>query len=184
MSADTDIEKTHVNAGAGEPSSANTMFSAGQVDLKRILVPVDFSTTSRKAVRYARRFAEIYGAEVMLFHVVDFADIDRVALRLGPLAQERMESEAMSRARSLLKQLADRELGDSVTHELDIVAGLATKSIVEKAKQWEADMILVGVHSERVIKHTIIGSTAERVVRLAPCPVLVVRDHEHEFIET
>ena len=74
--------------------------------------------------------------------------------------------------------------GESAEHDFDVVAGLATDSIIAKAKRCEADMILIGVHSERVIKHAIIGSTAERVVRLAPCPVLVVRDHEHEFIET
>lgn len=184
MNADTETDPASGTAGEKKPTTAGVGFPANQIALKRILVPVDFSTTSRKAVRYARRFAETYGARVTLFHVVDFADIDRVALRLGPLAQERMESEATSRAKDMLKQLGGQELGDSIKHDCEIVVGLATKSIVEKAKQWDADMILVGVHSERVIKHAIIGSTAERVVRLAPCPVLVVRDHEHEFIET
>jgi nucleotide-binding universal stress UspA family protein len=184
MSADTEIEQQSDKSGAQCAPASKGMSLDGQIEMKRILVPVDFSETSRKAVRYARRFAEIYGAKVTLFHVVDFADIDRVALRLGPLAQERMESEALTRAQDLINQLADQEIGGIAEHDSDIVAGLTTDAIVEKAKRCEADLILVGVHSERVIKHTIIGSTAERVVRLAPCPVLVVRDHEQEFIDT
>ncbi len=157
---------------------------AGQIRLKRVLVAVDFSDTSRKAARYARQFAEMYGARVLLFHVVDFTDIDRVALRLGPLAQERMESEALTRARESAAEIAETELGSGVENECDIVTGLASHAIVEKAAQWQADLIFVGTHSERKLRHAIIGSTAERVVRHSPCPVLVVRDKEHEFIAT
>ena len=181
MNADA---KTETTIAKPEGPFAEGPLPNGQIGLKRILVPVDFSKTSRKAVRYARRFAEVYGAKVTLFHVVDFADIDRVALRLGSIAQERMEAEAMTRASSLIQQVADQELGDAVEHDSDILAGRTTDAVIEEARRCKADLIVVGVHSERVIKHAIIGSTAERVVRSAPCPVLVVRDHEHEFIET
>lgn len=151
-------------------------------ELERILVPVDFSATSRKVVLYAGRLAEKHGAKVALLHVVDFADIDRLALRLGPLSQERMEAAAAARTRALIDKLGRDELGEQIAHECDVIPGLAASTIVEKAGTWRADLIVIGTHSECVFKHMIIGSTAERVVRRAPCPVMVVRDKEHDFI--
>jgi len=154
------------------------------IGIKRTLVPVDFSQTCRKALRYANRFAEVYGASVMLFHVVDLTDIERISLRLGPIAQERMETEAVKHAEALTAQMAGDELGDGITRECETVRGVAASGILEKARTWNADLIVTGVHNERVVRHAILGSTAERIVRHAPCPVFVVRNKEHEFIET
>ncbi len=168
-------------ADGNEPEAAPP---ASPIHLQRILVPLDFSETSRKAMRYANRFAEVYGSTVMLLHVVDLTDIERVALRLGPIAQERMEAEAVKHAEAQAEKLAAEELSPGVSREFEVLCGLASEGVIKKAAQWSADMIVTGVHNERVIRHAILGSTAERIVRHAPCPVLVVRDKEHEFIQT
>ena len=170
--------------GCTEKSSPASSESCSAIIIKRILVPVDFSQTCRKALRYANRFAEVYGASVMLFHVVDLTDIERISLRLGPIAQERMEAEAVKHAEALTSQMAADELADDIPWECEILRGVAASGIIEKARAWDADLIVTGVHNERVIRHAILGSTAERIVRHAPCPVFVVRDKEHEFVQT
>jgi nucleotide-binding universal stress UspA family protein len=60
--------------------------------------------------------------------------------------------------------------------------GTAFLEIAEAAKSLEADLIIIATHGYTGLKHLLLGSTAERVVRSAPCPVLVVREHEHEFV--
>jgi len=184
MSVETEIASTSGQGCAEASSPASATPPAFSIGLKRILVPVDFSQTCRKALRYANRFAGIYGSTVMLFHVVDLTDIERISLRLGPIAQERMETEAVKHAQALTSQMADDELAADVPRECEILRGVAASGIVEKARDWNADLIITGVHNERVVRHAILGSTAERIVRHAPCPVFVVRDKEHEFIET
>lgn len=179
MSVETEITRSSEQGSSPVPSE-----SPISIGIKRILIPVDFSQTSRKALRYANRFAEVYGATVLLFHVVDLTDIERISLRLGPIAQERMEAEAVKHAEALTKQMAEDELAGEIPRECEILRGVAASGIVEKARDWDADLIVTGVHNERVIKHAILGSTAERIVRHAPCPVFVVRDKEHEFIKT
>ena len=143
--------------------------------INRILVPVDFSAHSDRAIEYALAMGKHFGACVELFHVVEdpfesggwgsevyISDLDGIRQRAMDDARARLE-----RCRATLSA------GD-----FSIVAtvrmGHVAHTIVEYAATTPADLIVMGTHGRTGLAHFIIGSVAERVVRLAPCPVLTV----------
>ena len=153
--------------------------SAG-INLHRILVPVDFSPLSKKAVQYATRLAQQFGAELDLFHVVE-PEIPPAFdgyMIVPPTASN--ESSALCAGQ--LKALVNSVRNAGVTRvSSSSRCGLAAIEIVEAAKELDVDLIVIATHGYTGWKHFAIGSTAERVVRASPCPVLVVREKEHEF---
>jgi universal stress protein A len=148
--------------------------------MRKILVPVDFSETSKKAFQYALKFAEQFTCEIILLHVVG-----SVSPMVGaPLAVEvfpQPEDDTIA-AEAELAALAVRSRNgqNSVTSAVRI--GHAPNEITKAAKDLDVDLIIIATHGYTSWRHLCIGSTAERVVRTAPCPVLVVREKEHEFI--
>jgi universal stress protein A len=148
--------------------------------LKRILVPVDFSPLSKKALHYAARLAQQFGAEVNLFHVVE-PEIPP-AFDGFMIAPPVVSNQAGAICTSQLKGLVNlvRKAGVEQVNST-VRTGLAAFEIVEAAKDLDIDLIVIATHGYTGWKHFTIGSTAERVVRAAPCPVLVVREKEHEF---
>jgi nucleotide-binding universal stress UspA family protein len=140
--------------------------------MKQILVPIDFSRTSIEALRQAEIFAEKFGASLMLLHVVEKAPF-MSDMRNVPLAMS--EDEVAEKAKVDLTLLAKRELKEKTTHQINVRVGKAYHEINEAAKELRADLIVISTHGYTGLKHTLLGSTTERVVRHAPCPVLVVR---------
>jgi universal stress protein A len=148
------------------------------IALKRILVPVDFSESSRKALQYALAFATQFNAEVTLLHVVpNVVAESRIAFDM-PELQRSLLTEARQKLDEELKAFSGRPVKCAVT----VVRGVPYHEIVEVAKKSNIDLIVLGTHGRTGLKHLVMGSTAERVVRHANCPVLVVREREHEFI--
>ena len=86
-------------------------------------------------------------------------------------------------AEKQLAELAATEVQSRTTTETLVRIGPEAVEIVGAAKQLESDLIVISTHGRTALKHVFMGSVAENVVRLAPCPVLVVREHEHEFVE-
>lgn len=155
--------------------------SSSAINLKRILVPVDFSPLSKKALLYAARLAQQFNAELNLFHVVE-PEIPPAydGYMIVPPAISNGSSAACTEQ---MKALATSVRNSAVPRVNQIVrCGLASIEIVEAAKEFDVDLIVIATHGYTGWKHFAIGSTAERVVRAAPCPVLVVREKEHEFI--
>ena len=154
--------------------------SSVSMKLKRILVPVDFSPLSKKAMHYAARLAQQFGAEVTLFHVIE-PEIPP-AFDGFMIAPPPVSNGSSVQCAGQLKALASSVRTTGVTHVGSSVRpGLAAHEIVEAAKELDVDLIVIATHGYTGWKHFAIGSTAERVVRAAPCPVLVVREKEHEF---
>ena len=149
--------------------------------LKRILVPIDFSPLSKKALQYALRFAEEFAAEVILLHVIEpEVPLAFDGFMIPPPIVANKDS---ARCEDRLKHLASSMTVRGTNHIKSAVrSGLAANEIGEAAKDCEVDLIVIGTHGYTGWKHFAIGSTAERVVRAAPCPVLVVREREHEFV--
>lgn len=155
--------------------------SSAAIDLKRILVPIDFSRLSQKVVHYATRLAEQFGAALQLLHVVE-PEIPP-AFDGYMIAPPPISTCASNGYANRLSRLASSIGHAEVSHVETIVrSGLAAFEIVEAAKELDVDLIVIGTHGYTGWKHFAIGSTAERVVRGAPCPVLVVREKEHEFV--
>jgi universal stress protein A len=148
--------------------------------LKKILVPTDFSETSKKAVQYALRFAEQFGCEIALIYVVEPA----TPMIGAPLAVEPFTDEdEFSTAERDLAALAAESHSDGAPAVTSLVrVGHPPNEITKAARELDVDLIIISTHGYTSWRHLCIGSTAERVVRTAPCPVLVVREKEHEFV--
>jgi nucleotide-binding universal stress UspA family protein len=140
---------------------------------KRILVPLDFSLHSTQALQYARSFARQFNARLIFIHVVEAFPIDYLlGLRSARAANRWLLVQSRGRLRQLATQFAgpDRSVPESV-----VTFGKPYQEITRIAKERQTDLIILATHGYTGLKHIQLGSTAERVVRHAPCPVLVVR---------
>jgi len=156
--------------------------SVPEVNLKTILVPIDFSEPSRKAMQYALSFARQFNAEVLLLHVMEFAPLPTSASPL-PIIQDEMTRVTLRE--SAAKQLAEwrNEIGAHFAVKASVRDGVSPHAeIVKAATDGNIDLIILGTQGRTGLAHLLIGSTAERVVQHAPCPVLVVREREHDFV--
>ena len=155
---------------------------AGPFQMKRILVPVDFSDCSTKALRYALPLAEQQGASLALLYVVatpPYGFGEYSSINYAPL-----EMEMCASGKKALANLARAEVGKRAPCEIAVRTGSPSNQIAEFARSLPADLIIISTHGYSGIKHVFMGSVAEHVVRHAPCPVLVVREREHEFIRS
>ncbi len=144
-----------------------------------ILVPVDFSECSKKALAYAIPLAKQFGATIDVVHVVPpYYALDPY----GVAEYERVEKELLATGEQRLARLLLDMIPSGIAADIFVRTGKAAIEIVEVAKELEADLIILSTHGHTGLKHVILGSTAENVVRHAPCPVLTVREKEHEFI--
>jgi universal stress protein A len=147
--------------------------------LKKILAPIDFSAASKNALRYAVRFAEEFGGELTLLYVLEPAPT--TSYMAIPGATVFFEGDFATAERNLRSLITSGPGGKIKRPHWKVRAGIPSHEIVEAAKEMDVDLIIVATHGYTGWKHFCIGSTAERVVRAAPCPVLVVREKEHEF---
>jgi nucleotide-binding universal stress UspA family protein len=152
------------------------------INLKRILVPTDFSESARHALLYGASFAREYEGELLLLHVVENLTVG-YASDLFPVPMAEVFDEISGYAKTELAKLAAevREKGIAV-REL-VVQGKPSAEIVRVAREETADMIVLGTHGKGMLDKALFGSTAERVIRRAPCPVLTVGLEEHEFVK-
>ena len=149
--------------------------------LTKILVPIDFSDCSKKALQYAVPFAKQFGATITLLHVVHVNYVG--GPEVGALDFPLIEADLRKSAEKQLTELAATEVRQPAAAETLVRTGLGVMEIVKAAKEMESDLIVISTHGRTGLKHVFMGSVAENVVRLAPCPVLVVREHEHEFVK-
>ena len=159
---------------AGGSAPARSLFR-----LKKILVPIDFSECSQKALQYAAAFARQFEGELTLLYVVQ---VNYYAGDFGSVDVSLLESEMRANGEKQLADLAARELGDATPSKCLVRSGRIVSEIVEVAKKSDSDLIILSTHGHTGLKHVLLGSVAENVVRHAPCPVLIVRQHEHEFL--
>ena len=146
---------------------------------RKILAPIDFSPASKNAVKYALRFAEEFGAELTLLNVLEPASATSFIAIPGAVAFSEIDfSGAEKNLRALIASVRH---GAGQRPRWKLRVGVPSHEIVEAAKETDVDLIVIATHGYTGWKHFCIGSTAERVVRAAPCPVLVVREKEHEF---
>jgi universal stress protein A len=148
--------------------------------LKKILVPVDFSDCSNKALQYAIPFAKQFDAELILLHVVQpYVPVPEMpAIDIGLLQRQIRES-----GEKELETL-QRTVADEIPSETALRAGTPYVKIINAAKELGIDLIILATHGRTGLAHVFLGSTAERVVRHAGCPVLVVRESERDFVPT
>ncbi|MBE0543047.1 MAG: universal stress protein [Verrucomicrobia bacterium] len=140
--------------------------------LRTILVPVDFSERSRAALNYAVTLAQDFGGSLMVLHVLDPL---LAAGRLDSARLRQLKSSSRDEAAKQLRALSCELVKSGVRTELLLRNGPATDIIVAFAIARKADLIIMGSQGRTGLRRLLIGSVAERVVRHAHCPVLVVR---------
>ena len=152
--------------------------------IKKILCPTDFSENSEHALKYALALATLSQAELQLFHVVEALTYPQSTELFEPVLDEvelMMKMEA-----AFQKQLEDQVIAlkeDYPKTTGKLVSGNTFLEIIRVARDDDVDMIVMGTHGRTGLAHVLIGSVAERVVREAPCPVLTVKNPEHEFVK-
>ncbi|MCA8964103.1 MAG: universal stress protein [Planctomycetes bacterium] len=141
--------------------------------IRRILCPTDFSPTARHAIDYALEMARSFGAEIVLLHVIP--DMGYPLRSFGTVsAFPNLREEIHKRGTEELAEL-QAQLGTDVKITTELRDGASHHAILDCAKDVGADMIIIGTHGHTGLKHMLLGSTAEKVVRSAECPVLTVR---------
>jgi nucleotide-binding universal stress UspA family protein len=154
------------------------------IDLHRILIPTDFSKSSESALRYGGAFAEKFGAELYLLHVVqDLTLFIPEAVLITPPPTPPID-QFIAAAHAALDRVLQGVGWPGVVIHREVAEGLPFEEILTFAKEKDIDLIVMGTHGHTGLAHILMGSVAEKVVRKAPCPVLTVRHPEHEFVHS
>jgi nucleotide-binding universal stress UspA family protein len=147
---------------------------AAMIELRRILVPTDFSESAHQALDYGISLALEFQAELLLLHVVENLTVG-YASDLFPVPMAEVYEEISGYARTELDKLAHEVQGKGVNVSERLAQGTPSAEILRIAREEKADMIVLGTHGKGLLDHALFGSTTERVVRKAPCPVLTCR---------
>jgi universal stress protein A len=144
---------------------------------KKILCPVDFSDGSRHSIETAAKIADEAGAELIITNVLGLP----VYYMVEPIAYPAsFVTDLVSAAEASLAQWkVEAERLGATRVGTELLRGDPAHEIVELAKRGAFDLIVIGTHGRTGLKHVFLGSVAEKVVRHASCPVLVVRRQEH-----
>jgi nucleotide-binding universal stress UspA family protein len=177
--------KTEIPESVTADTSPSTVTASGDavvttvppaIQLKSILVPLDFSEMSLKSLQYAVPFARQFGAKITLLHIdqpADDADLG-YPVSFGPEDSARLERQ--------LEEIRATKIPMDVPVDLAVRHALIFDGVLEVAREIHADLIITATHGYTGVKHLVLGSTAENIVRRAPCPVLVVREAEQDFV--
>jgi len=134
---------------------------------KRILTAVDFSANSLEAFRVAAEMASVHSASLHLLHVIE----------AWPAAPGEAAVEFVQKANMAIEQLvaASQPALDKVTFTSEVASGRAFDEIVNRARDWRADLIVLGTKGTSSLEQIFLGGTAEHVIKESPCSVLIVR---------
>ncbi|HEX8031054.1 MAG TPA: universal stress protein [Vicinamibacterales bacterium] len=149
-------------------------------DLKRILVPLDFSANSKRALDYAHGLASQYGASLHLVHVCEVPSMMTGSMDAYAIAYSDWSQRLGEEAETLL--LREKAALPDLMVTTEVLFGGAAASIIDAATGTKADLIVMGTHGHGAVMHMVMGNVAERVVRGAPCPVLTVREPREQEV--
>lgn len=143
-------------------------------DFKSILVPVDFSSNSARALEYAHTLATRFGASLHVLHVCEVPALTTGSMDAYAIAYSNWSQQLGDEAEREIVKMVPKLSGVAVTTE--VLFGNPARAIVTAATGRKADLIVMGTHGHGPLMHALMGNVAERVVRTAPCPVLTVRE--------
>lgn len=140
----------------------------------KILTAIDFSENSAFAFDYALTLARQFNSELTIMHVIN-EPVDLRGFYVPHISFEQLEQEIEAGATAMMEKFCREKLGDFSNYKTTIVTGIPYEEITRKAQELKASLIILGTHGRTGLDHIIFGSTAERVVRSATCPVLTIR---------
>jgi nucleotide-binding universal stress UspA family protein len=147
------------------------------VSIRKILFPTDFSEPAQSAQTYAVALSEKFGAELHAIHVVPEVILPATDTYAAWTLPEGSMQHQIAAAESSLKMA-----GLPVATLRTVTVGFAVEEIMKYATDHEIDLIVVGTHGHTGLSHMLLGSVAEKLVRLATCPVLTVHPQGHQFV--
>ena len=142
--------------------------------IDKILLACDFSDNSRQACDYALMLAGKFNAKLILLHVIS-EPVDLRGFYVPHISFDKLEKEIEEGAHKMMEKFCRTALEGFANYETCILSGIPYEEILKKAEEEQVGMIILGTHGRTGIDHFLFGSTAERVVRTAACPVLTVR---------
>ncbi len=142
-------------------------------EIKKMLVPIDFSWGSTKILQYAIFFAENYNAKIFIVNVTEYPH----TLSGDPTFTSSAISSAMEKMASFLEDNRDQI---PVSFESSTLFGDAAEKIISYAEKENFDLIIIGSHGHKRLEKMLLGSVAEKVIKLSPCPVLTINTYRHE----
>jgi nucleotide-binding universal stress UspA family protein len=151
------------------------------IKIEKILFPTDFSDHSKHAFSYALSFAKEYGANICMVHVIEDVQYLANAYMFDVPMMPSFADVEQNRLKEM-QEFIDREVTDSDIQVQKVVRhGRPFVEIIQIARDENVDLIVIATHGRGGLEHVLFGSTAEKVVRKAPCPVLSIRLPGHEF---
>ena len=140
--------------------------------IRKILVPTDFSEHSNSALKCAMSFAKRFQATIALLHVIERQNVypDVYYPRMVTPEQIKLAAE-----KALARICEQNKLEKPLLRQIIVQEGVPYQTIIETAKNQKMDLVVIATHGRTGLAHVLLGSTAERVIRHAPCLVLVVR---------
>lgn len=151
------------------------------IEIKRILLPTDFSAHSAAAARYACELATRFDAELHLLHALEAHLASAPGFAMG-LALPQYVHESRAAAEQSLAGVLDPQWSAGRKVVRAVVEGSPKEEIVRYARTHGVDLIVLATHGRTGLAHVLLGSVAEGVVRTAPCPVLTVRPEGHQVV--
>lgn len=143
-------------------------------DFKTILFANDFAETSEEVFDYALSMAKKFDAKLLIVHVIN-EPVDLRGFYVPHISFENLEKEIAEGAEKMMEKFCRTKVKEFTNYETFILSGIPYEEIMKKADEAQASLIVMGTHGRRGLDHMLFGSTAERVVRGAGCPVLTVR---------
>jgi nucleotide-binding universal stress UspA family protein len=143
--------------------------------IKKILIPVDFSNYSKSALVYAKNFCTIFNPEYYFIYVIE-PIVFPADFSMGQIAFPVVDNQEGIRAKSELESFVKLVFTDCSKINFIIKNGKPFIEIIETARELDIDLIITATHGQTGVEHLLFGSTAEKIVRKAPCPVLSLRD--------
>ena len=150
------------------------------IQIRRILVPTDFSPHSRRALAWATTLARPFAAEIVILHVMEPPLAPAVPIGIGGAAIASITDEMRRYLGDQLDELARADVPQGVNVRPSLREGRAFVEILAAVHDETVDLVVLGTHGYTGLRHVLLGSTAERVVRRSPVPVLTVRDDDAE----
>jgi nucleotide-binding universal stress UspA family protein len=140
----------------------------------KILTAIDFSENSDYAFDYALTLAKQFDSQLMILHVIN-EPVDLRGFYVPHISFEQLEKEIEEGAEKMMAKFCSSKMGDFTNFTTSTVTGIPYEEIIRSAQEAAASLIVLGTHGRTGLDHLIFGSTAERVVRGASCPVLTIR---------
>jgi universal stress protein A len=170
--------ETDKRLGTGQPATVE--LTGFPLRVKQILAPTDLTEDSRKGLRYATGLAKHFNAKLTVLHVIEGLH----SLDYG--LEEALPEDALQElqvAEQKLNEIVEEIKKEHPAVEATEVIGSVCSHIVELATLLKSDLIVVSTHNYPWFKRLMTGSNAEKIARHAPCPILIVHQREHDFVD-